>query len=89
MFSPRGHVANEEAAISFTLGRPGPVTVRIYNRAGRLVREVASGQPMNAGANLVRWDGRDSDANLVQAGVYLVVVEALGKKEVKTLAVAR
>ncbi len=89
VFSPRGALASEEAAIGFTLGRSGPVMVKVYNRAGRLVREVASGQQMNAGANLVRWDGRDSDANLVQGGVYLVVVEALGRKEVKTLAVVR
>jgi ligand-binding sensor domain-containing protein len=88
-FSPRGAFATEEAAISFTLGRPAPVTVKIYNRAGRLVREVAAGQHMNTGANLVRWDGRDSAANLVQDGVYLVVVEALGKKQTRTVAVVR
>jgi hypothetical protein len=89
VFSPGGRFANEEVAVGFTLGRPGPVTVKVYNRAGRLVREVASGQPMNAGANLVRWDGRDLDTNLVQGGLYLVVVEALGQKQTKTLAVAR
>jgi len=89
VFSARGSFASEEAAISFTLGRPGPVTVRIYNRAGRLVREVASGQQMNPGANLVRWDGCDSDSNLAEDGLYLVVVEALGRKETRTLAVAR
>jgi hypothetical protein len=89
VFSAQGGFAASEVAISFTLGRPGPVTVKVYNRAGRLVREVASGQHMNAGANLVRWDGRDFQANLVQAGVYLVVVEALGQKETNTLAVVR
>ncbi len=89
VFSPRGRFASAEAAIGFTLGRSGPVTVKVYNRAGRLVREVASAQQMNAGANLVRWNGRDSDANLVQDGVYLVVVEALGQKQVKTVAVVR
>jgi hypothetical protein len=88
-FSPRGSFASSEAAISFTLGMPGPVTVKIYNRAGRLVREVASGHPMSAGANLVRWDGCDSGANQVEDGLYLVVVEALGKKQTKTLAVVR
>ena len=88
-FSPRGAFASDDAAISFTLGRPGPVTVKIYNRAGRLVREVASGQPMNAGANLVRWDGRDSEANQVEDGLYLVVVEALGKTQTKTVAIVR
>jgi hypothetical protein len=89
VFSPRGNFANEEAAISFTLGRSGPVTVKIYNRAGRLVREVASGRQMNAGANLLRWDGLDIDSNPIEDGLYLVVVEALGRKETKTLAVVK
>jgi hypothetical protein len=89
VFSARGAFASEEAVISFALGRPGPVTVKVYNRAGRLVREVASGQQMNAGANLIRWDGRDSGSNLAEDGLYLVVVEALGRKETRTLAVAR
>jgi hypothetical protein len=53
------------------------------------MREVASGRQMNAGANLVRWDGRDGDANLAEDGLYLVVVEALGHKQTKTLAVVR
>lgn len=44
---------------------------------------------MNAGANLVRWDGRDSDGNLAEDELYLVVVEAMGQKQVKTLAVVR
>jgi hypothetical protein len=89
VFSPRGTFANSEVAISFTLGRPGSVTVKVYNRAGRLVREVISGEYMGAGANLVRWDGRDIDANIVGDGLYLVAVEALGQKQVKTLAVVR
>jgi hypothetical protein len=89
VFSPSGRFAAWHATISFSLGRDGPVTVRIYNRAGRLVREVASGQPMNSGANLVRWDGRDSDSNLVEDGLYLVVVEALGERRIKQLAIVR
>ena len=88
-FSPGGAFASDEAAISFALGKSGSVTVRVYNRAGRLVREVASGQHMNAGANLVRWDGRDSDSNQVEDGLYLVVVEALGQTKIKTLAVIK
>ena len=42
-----------------------------------------------SGNLLVRWDSRDFQANLVQAGVYLVVVEALRWKATKTLAVVR
>ncbi len=89
VFSPSGSFANREAAISFTLGRSGSVTVKVYNRAGRLVREVVSGQYMGAGANLVRWDGRNTNGQVVEDGLYLLSVEALGEKQVKTLAVVR
>jgi flagellar hook assembly protein FlgD len=76
-------------AISFTLGRAGPVTAKVYNRAGRLVDELVSGLQMNAGANVVRWDGRDVDGAEVPDGLYLVAVEALGERQVQTLAVVR
>lgn len=89
MFSPSGGFASSRASIGFTLGRPGPVTVKIYNRAGMLVREVISGERLNAGTNLVHWDGRDRTGDLVEDGVYLVTVEALGQKQVKPLAVVR
>ena len=63
--------------------------VTIYNRAGRLVREVENGRTMNAGANLVRWNGEDQSGEIVPDGLYLISVEALGEKQVKTLAVVR
>jgi hypothetical protein len=88
-FSPRGGFAGEEVAVGFTLGRPGPVTVKVYNRAGRLVREIASDKMMNAGANLVRWDGRSQAGDLAEAGLYLVSVEASGEKRIRTLALVR
>jgi hypothetical protein len=89
VFSPSGSFANTEVAVSFTLGQPGPVTVRIYNRAGRLVDEVATDLRMNAGANVVRWDGRDRDGSEVPDGLYIVTVEALGEEQVRALAVVR
>jgi ligand-binding sensor domain-containing protein len=89
VFSPSGGFADTEVAISFTLGRSGPVTVKVYNRAGRLVDELVSRLQMNAGANVVRWDGRDGDGTEVPDGLYLVTVDALGEKQVQTLAVVR
>jgi hypothetical protein len=89
VFSPEGSFAADEVAISFELGRSAPVTVRVYNRAGRLVREVVSGHPMGAGANLVRWNGRDTEGEIVPDGLYLVTVEALGKKQTRILGVVR
>ncbi len=88
-FSPRGAYARSDVAIGFTLARGGSVTVKVYNRAGRLVREVARSVSAGAGANIVRWDGHDDDGDIVAAGLYLVTVEALGETQTKTLAVVR
>jgi hypothetical protein len=89
VFSPSGSFANTEVAVNFTLGRAGPVTAKVYNRAGRLVDELVSEFQMNAGSNVVRWDGRDGDGTQVPDGLYLVTVEALGETQVQTLAVVR
>jgi hypothetical protein len=89
VFSPTGNFADHQVGIGFSLGQPGPVTVRVYNRSGRLIREVLSGEPMNAGANLVRWDGRGRNGDFVTSGIYLVSVEALGMTTTKPLAVVK
>ncbi len=89
VFSPSGGFASRDIAIGFSLGRPGAVSVRIFNRAGRLVREIARSQPMGAGANLVRWDGRTREGEIAVDGMYLVTVEALGQRLEKTLAIVQ
>ncbi len=89
VFSPSGEFANDHVAIGFTLGRPAALTVKVYNRAGRLVRELMSGEAMGAGATLVKWNGRDSAGEIVGEGLYLVSVEALGHSEVKTVSIVR
>jgi hypothetical protein len=88
-FSPNGNFAARELAIGFTLARPGDYTVKLYNRAGRMVRSVARGSPGVAGANLVRWDGRNDDGHVVDPGLYLVTVEALGETHTQTVGVVR
>jgi flagellar hook assembly protein FlgD len=65
------------------------VTVRVFSRSGRLIREVATGLSLNAGENLIRWDGTDRNGGYVVDGMYLVTVEALGHTETKTLAVVK
>lgn len=89
VFSPTGSFASRQIGIGFTLSRPAPVTLRIYNRAGRMVQEVASGQAMNAGSNLLRWDGKDRRGEFVADGIYMVTVEALGQKQRNVLAVVK
>jgi ligand-binding sensor domain-containing protein len=88
-FSPAGRFASTTVAISFSLARPSPTTVIVYNRAGRRVRQVADNQPLRAGANVVRWDGCNDEGRMVQDGIYVVTVEALGQVETRTVAVIR
>jgi ligand-binding sensor domain-containing protein len=89
VFSPSGTFADRHVGISFTLGRAGPVTVKVYSRSGRLVREVASGVSMGAGENLIPWDGKDRDGDVVSDDLYFVTVEAFGKTKKQTLAVVK
>jgi hypothetical protein len=61
----------ESTDLNFHLGKPGPVTVKIHDVAGRMVRELDMGL-LPAGRHEVRWDGRDSRGRIVVGGVYFL-----------------
>jgi len=50
---------------------PGTLEVRVYDLAGRMVRDLGSA-PAGGGEQQVHWDGRDSGGRAVPVGVYLV-----------------
>jgi hypothetical protein len=85
----RGIQANAGIGIGFTLARPGAVTVQVYNRAGRLVREVVRSAYLGSGANLVHWDGRDGEGRAAEAGIYVIAVETPEGKRMGVVAVER
>jgi hypothetical protein len=89
VLSSRGAIAISSIQIGFVLARAGTVRVAVYNRAGRLVRVVMSGQELGPGTNLVSWNGQDEEHHAVEAGLYLVTVEALGETSTQTLGVVR
>jgi len=53
VFSSTGAFADSRVGISFRLGKPAPVTVKVFSMSGRLIREVAVGVPLNAGENII------------------------------------
>ncbi|HYR69026.1 MAG TPA: S8 family serine peptidase [Candidatus Dormibacteraeota bacterium] len=67
---------SQEVAISFQTASPGPVTARVFDVRGALVRTLLtnSAQP---GPYLVRWDGRDDRGVAVPTGVYFFRIETL------------
>ena len=86
-FYPHGGGFAAETAISFTLGKAAGVTVKVYDRSGRFQERIADDQPMNAGNNVVLWDGRDHDGKFVPEGLYIIAVEASGSVKTKTVGV--
>lgn len=63
--------------ISYQLASPSKVSLRIYNAAGQLVKNLDQGQK-TAGLYRTAWDGTDDDGRRVASGVYLYRLEADG-----------
>ena len=61
---------NPVTSIRFELPQPGPVTLNIYDTAGRLIRRLSEDQWFDAGRHDVTWDARDGEGRIVSSGVY-------------------
>ncbi len=61
--------------ITFGLREGADVRVRIYDVAGRLVRDLANGR-YAASRQAITWDGRDDAGRAVAGGVYFYRLEA-------------
>ncbi|MBA4379007.1 MAG: hypothetical protein C0395_10230 [Gemmatimonas sp.] len=61
--------------VSFTLDRPCPVELSVYDPLGRCVAVLHSG-PLPAGPHIRPWDGRDDSGRRQPAGVYLARLQA-------------
>ena len=63
---------NPTTAIAFAIGRTGPVTLRIHDAQGRLVRKLVDAVLDSRQADyMVYWDGRNDAGHAVGAGLYL------------------
>ena len=88
VFTPNGDGINDEAAIQFTvlkLNQARPVTVRIYDLRGRMVRELEV-RELNertglSGRYRSLWDGRDRTGILVAPGIYLCRIKVDAERE--------
>lgn len=69
---------NPRVQASFRLGRAAPVTVAVYDLAGRQVALLARGT-FAAGEHLVHWDGR-GEAGPAGAGIYFLRIDSAAGK---------
>jgi hypothetical protein len=65
---------NPLTRIDFKIAGTGPVSLKIYDPAGRLVTTLVD-EVMSAGIHQAVWNGRDSAGRTVSAGVYLYRLE--------------
>jgi hypothetical protein len=60
--------------ISYTVGRPSPVTLGVYDVTGRSVASLAN-HPHTPGIYHFNWNGRDAVGRRVASGVYFYRLE--------------
>jgi hypothetical protein len=70
-----------EAAFRFGIAATGPVTLRIYDASGRVVRDLLSGV-LPQGEHSMRWNGRDEAGRSVAGGIYFARLSAGGETRI-------
>ncbi len=65
---------NPVTLIRFGIGEDSPVSLKIYDVSGRMVRELVNIR-LTAGSYKMAWDGRDSEGRGVTSGIYFYRLE--------------
>ena len=75
---------NPVTTIKFDLPGKSPVSLRIFDQRGRLVRTLVH-EAMQAGSHSVLWNGLDDAGRQANSGVYLYLIEADGFRDTKKM----
>ena len=94
IITPNGDGLNDQMNIDFLIfqiDRAQPITVKVYDLSGRIVREVMA-QHGISGAHRAVWDGTNGAGVLVRPGLYICRVEVEASQDaaaiVQTVGVA-
>ncbi len=79
---------NPSTMIRFELPRATPVTLRVYDVAGALVRTLVAGR-RGPGVDTVPWDGRDGRGREVPSGIYFLELVAERGRDVAKVTLLR
>lgn len=78
----------DAARFDFSLPAQQQVDVRIYDVAGRLVRELSRGE-WPAGSHSLFWDGLENDGSASRAGIFFVEIRAGSERRTAKLSLVR
>jgi hypothetical protein len=74
--------------VHYSLASPGPVSLVLFDQAGRRMRTLARGLHP-AGEGHVTWDARNDAGSLVAPGLYYLELRAAGRRFVERVALVR
>lgn len=80
---------NPSTTISFTLAEESTVSLRIYDVAGRLVRDLIPNEGLPAGKKEIVWNGTDAQGKLVSTGVYFYVLDTGSNKATRRMTLVK
>ena len=66
---------NPATTIQYSLPEAGPVSLKVYDMAGQVVRHLVN-QQQGAGSHQVEWDGLDASGAPTANGVYFYELKA-------------
>lgn len=74
------------AMLSFDLDRRSSINLDLFDAMGRHLRRLASGE-FSPGHHRLVWDGTDSSGRPLRPGVYLLRLDARGRRDLRKVAV--
>jgi hypothetical protein len=80
--------ARDGLTLEWALARSGPVTLAVYDLAGRRVRTLTDGEE-DAGLRSTRWGGDDDAGVKLAAGFYIVRLRTPDSVQSKTVRIVR
>jgi hypothetical protein len=86
--SPKDSQERSRIPVCFNVKDAGNVSITIYSRHGKKVRELLNGH-RDAGENRVDWDLKDDSGGMVSSGPFTVLFEENGVKQKMKLIVIR
>jgi len=79
---------NPRTTITFGLAAEGPVTVRVFDVSGRLVKSLLEGN-RPAGDHTLTWHGDDDTGRPVGSGLYICRLRSGGQEETRSMTLVR
>ncbi len=90
LYQAEPNPANPSATIRYTIAEKGPVTLRIFDVGGRVVRTLVDQvqEPAEAAFEVV-WDGMNDQGQRVGSGVFFYQIDAPGFTSAKKLVILK